>query len=57
MEPDDTAAAAAPTGESVPDTAETDGAAEESDLETTVAEQIECLPLSQPTVPYHHPPS
>ena len=59
MESDDTAtaAAAAPAGESAPDTAETDGATEESDLGTTAAEQIESLPLSQPIIPYHHPPS
>ena len=38
MEAGDTAAAAASTGEFTPDTAETDGAAEEPDLEIAAAE-------------------
>ena len=57
MKDDDTAVAtAAPVGGSAPDTAETGGAVEEPNLRTATAEQIECLPLSQPTVP-SHPPS
>ena len=56
MDVDDTAAATAPIGGSAPDTAETGGAVEEPNLRTATAEQIECLPLSQPTVP-SHPPS
>ena len=43
---------AAPGGESAPDIAETDGVVEEFDPETTVAELIECLPLSKPTIPF-----
>ena len=57
MESDDTAAAIVPAGESAPDTTETDGAAKELDSEITATEQIEFLPLSQPTVSYDHPPS
>ena len=53
---DDTAAAT-PAEESTLDIAETDGAAEEPDLEIATAKQIECLPLSQPTIPYQYPPS
>ena len=54
MEPDDTAAAAAPTGGSTAGTGET---AEEVDPETAAAEQIRSLPLSQLAIPYQHPPS
>ena len=56
MEPGNTAAAA-PAGESAPDTAEIDGTDEEPDLGITAAEQIKFMPLSQPTVPYPHPPN
>ena len=57
IEAGDTAAAAAPDGESAPDTTKTGGAAEEVDPGTTTAKQIECLPLSQPIVPSHPPPN
>ena len=57
IEAGDTTAAAAPAGESTPNTVETNGAIEEPDPETTAAEQIECLPLSQPTIPSHPPPN
>ena len=50
---DDTAAA----GGSAPDTTKTNGAAEEPAFKNTAAEQIECLPLSQPIVPSHPPPN
>ena len=50
-------AATAPVRESTPDTAETDGATEEPDPEIAVTEQIESLPLSQPTVPYPYSPN
>ena len=52
-----TAATATPAGEFAPNTAEIDGATEEPDPEITAIEQIECLPLSQPTVPHHPPPN
>ena len=50
MEPDNTIAA--PAGGSTAETGET---AEEADLETTVAEPIKFLPLSQLAVPYQYP--
>ena len=51
MEPGDTAVAT-PAGESALDTDET---TEEPDLEIAATEQIECLPLSQPTIPSDPP--
>ena len=57
MELDDAAMAAAPAVESIPDTVETDGTTEISDPRTTIVEQIKFLPLSQPAIPNHHPPS
>ena len=51
------AAAAVPAIEFAPGTAEIDGAAVVSDLETTAAGLIRSLQLSQQAVPYQHPPS
>ena len=53
MELGDTATAA-PAGGSA---AKIDETAEETDPEIAAAEQIECLPLSQPIVPSHPPPN